>query len=105
MSNVRPAMKWLILFALIVPHLAVGRPTALLAEEAYFECPTSRSLQGGIFGKGPIRRFGPSPASCSGSEWQRISREDFKAKATQWYGKNWEVEIPFFKNASGAAQK
>ena len=100
-------MKRLIALMLILPMLGVAgeRPPARLAEEAYFECPTSRSLQGGIFGKGPVRTFGPSPAGCSENEWQRISREDFKARATQLYGKNWEAEIPFFKAMSSASPK
>jgi hypothetical protein len=100
-------MKCLFVLALTLPlqALAGDRPPALLAEEAYFECPASRSLQGGVFGKGPVRRFGPSPATCSGNGWQRITREDFKAKATRWYGKDWEAEIPFFKAASGTSQR
>lgn len=67
-----------------------------MIEEAYFECPKTRSLQGGIFGKGPLRRFGPVTGGCRAAEWKRISRVEFKAKAVGWYGVDWSREIPFF---------
>ena len=71
-------------------------PPAARAEEAYFVCASSRSLHGGIFGKGPIRRYGPRPGTCTTSEWKRVGREEFKATATQWHGVDWAKEIPFF---------
>ena len=71
-------------------------PPHLMIEEAYFACPASKSLQGGIFGKGPLRTFGSRPGACAKQEWQRVSREEFKALATRWHGVDWEREIPFF---------
>lgn len=74
-------------------------------EEAYFACAASHSLQGGIFGKGPVRRFGPRPGACAAAEWSRISLAEFKALATSWYGIDWQVDIGFFSRepASGAS--
>jgi hypothetical protein len=76
-----------------------------MAEEAYFVCPASRTLQGGIFGKGPIRKFGAQPGDCHSREWLRISRQEFKAKASEWYGVNWERDIPFFAEIRAGEKK
>jgi hypothetical protein len=86
---------------LVVPALACGSelPPHKMIEEAYFVCEPSRSLKGGIFGKGPLRSFGPSPGSCAASEWRRVTREEFKSRATDWYAKDWTAEIPFFSEA------
>ena len=73
-------------------------PPHAMVERAYFECVESHSLQGGIFGKGPLRRFGPVPGDCSEAQWKRISREEFKSLATAWYGIDWTSEIPFFSH-------
>jgi hypothetical protein len=73
-------------------------PARKMIEEAYFECAASRSLQGGIFGKGPLRKFGPQPGDCSSSQWKRISRAEFKVRASQWHGADWNADIPFFKD-------
>jgi hypothetical protein len=68
-----------------------------MIEHAYFKCAASKGLEGGIYGKGPFMRFGPNPAPCSSSEWIRISRLEFKSLATEWYGKNWGQEIPWWQ--------
>jgi len=95
-------MKLVLAAVLLAPLTAIAgeQPPHTAIEEAYFECTASQSLQGGIFGKGPLRKFGPQPGACSAKQWQRVSREQFKERATQWYGANWEAEIPFFKASS-----
>ena len=94
-----------VLFALFgTAHAMAGeRPPHLMIEEAYFVCLPSHTLQGGIFGKGPIRKFGPQPGACAEIEWRRISREQFKDLAVQWYAVAWERDIPFFSRASAPA--
>lgn len=74
-----------------------SEPKHDLIDGAYFKCESSRSLEGGIYGKGPLLRFGPQPSSCSSAQWVRITRGEFKVLATQWYGKDWSQEIPFWK--------
>jgi hypothetical protein len=93
-------MRTAFVLLLIVPLLAVAgeAPPNKMIEEAYFECAASRSLQGGIFGKGPLRKFGPQPGECLSSQWKRISRTEFKARASQWHSVDWNTDIPFFKD-------
>ena len=73
------------------PHTAI--------ERAYFKCDASRSLEGGIYGKGPFKRFGPKESACSSKEWVPIAHTEFKRLATEWYGHNWSNEIPFWVEA------
>jgi hypothetical protein len=91
-------MRRLVFALLIAPSFAGAgdRPPHRMIEEAYFVCEPSRSLQGGIFGKGPLRAFGPLPGGCSATEWRRLTRDEFKSRATEWYAKDWGTEIPFF---------
>jgi hypothetical protein len=70
-----------------------------MIDHAYFKCEASRNLEGGIYGKGPFKRFGPEHSACSALEWTRISRPEFKQLATEWYGQRWENEIPFWSCA------
>ena len=84
--------------------LAGEPPPHGMIELAYFECVESHSLQGGIFGKGPLRRFGPVPGDCAKAQWKRISRGEFKSLATAWYGVDWTSEAPFFSRGPAASQ-
>ena len=65
-------------------------------EYAFYKCVASRSLEGGIYKKGPFRRFGRDPPTCSTTQWERIERDEFKRLATEWHGKQWEAEILFW---------
>jgi hypothetical protein len=56
----------------------------------------SKNLEGGIYGKGPFKKFGLSSSSCWRSEWVEITREEFKKLATEWYGYDWSNEIPYW---------
>jgi hypothetical protein len=71
-------------------------PPHRMIELAYFKCDASRNLEGGIYGKGPFKRFGPEQSACSSSEWASIKREEFKRLAAEWYGYDWNKEIPFW---------
>jgi len=71
-------------------------PPHSMIELAYFKCEASKNLEGGIYGKGPFKRFGPEESACSKEDWVRISHEEFKTLATQWYGVNWDNEIPWW---------
>jgi len=91
-------MKSFTVFALFFcASAAAGEPPLHgMIDHAYFVCPSSRSLQGGIFGKGPTRRFGPQPGECAKTEWVKIPRAKFKELAVKWYGIVWKDDIPFF---------
>src|SRR5215468_10239197 len=83
----------LMLFTFLVVGCSSDPPHQLI-ENTYFKCTESKSLEGGIYGKGPFLRLGPHPAACSSSKWERVSRKEFKALATEWYGKDWCNAIP-----------
>jgi hypothetical protein len=70
-----------------------------MIEQAYFKCEDSKSLEGGIYGKGPFKKFGPEDSACSSSEWQSISLDEFRKLATQWYEVNWSNEIAWWNRA------
>jgi hypothetical protein len=66
--------------------------------EAYYVCEKSKSLVGGIFGKGPIRNFGKNENSCFRDQWEKIDKQTFKDFAVQWYEHDWDTDIPFWQN-------
>ncbi len=63
----------------------------------FFKCEKSRSLRGGIYGKGPFKKFGPKESNCNKREWTEIDKNEFKKLATTWYGYDWSKEIPFWQ--------
>lgn len=69
----------------------------MAVEEAYFSCAKCGSLVGGIFGKGPIRKYDSDNASRCVHDWQRTSRIEFQALTTDRFGVDWSNEIPFFQ--------
>jgi hypothetical protein len=64
--------------------------------EGYHTCPKCDSLEGGIFGKGPIREFRSEAAERCIHDWQMVSRLRFQSLATEQFGKDWSSEIPFW---------
>jgi hypothetical protein len=94
--------------AILLPPFVVHAgdpPPHKMIEEAYFACATSRTLQGGIFGKGPLRKFGPQPGACSTEQWRRISRDEFKSLASEWHKIDWSTDMPFFKENRANVQR
>ena len=73
-------------------------PSHALMDHKYMVCEESKSLEGGIYGKGPFKRFGP-PGVCAVDQWLVISKEDFKRLAMEWYGFDWSEEIPFWQQS------
>ena len=70
-------------------------PPHRMVEQSYFKCEASRSLVGGIWGKGPFKRMGPESA-CRKSDWVKIEKKAFRELATEWHGVDWSKEIPFW---------
>ena len=91
------AFVHLLALAVCVAACASSEPKHDMIEQAYFKCDSSRSLEGGIYGKGPFLRFGPDPSACSSAQWVRITRGQFKNLASGWYGKDWSQENWWWK--------
>ena len=98
MSISSSLIKTIVAIAILCPlnSWAGENPPYKMIEMAYFKCEASRNLEGGIYGKGPLKRFGPEESACTQKQWVRISREEFKGLATQWYGQDWDSEIPWW---------
>lgn len=79
-------------------HVHADEPSHVLMDHKYWACEESKSLEGGIYGKGPFKRFGP-PGACAEDKWQAVSQKDFKRLAVEWYGFDWSEEIPFWQQS------
>ena len=90
----------IILFFTFIWWQSLKQPPAFgLIVEKYYVCKEHRILEGGIFGKGPTRKFSKTNGKswCSRNEWEEIDRKTFKKLATEWYGVDWSDEIPYWQ--------
>jgi len=87
-----------LLFSLMGPRSRGAEPDHKMIDYRFFKCEKTRDLRGGIYGKGPFKRFGPEESKCKKTEWVEINREEFKSLATEWYGYDWSQEIPFWRD-------
>ena len=71
-------------------------PDHMMIEMAFFKCDKCRSLEGGIYGKGPFKSLHTAKAATCIHSWQKVSRNEFMDLATQWQGVDWSNEIPFW---------
>jgi hypothetical protein len=71
-------------------------PEHKMIEMAFFKCEKCRSLEGGIYGKGPFKSLHTPEAKACVHEWQAIGMEEFKILGTEWRGLDWTNEIPFW---------
>ena len=55
----------------------------------YFKCEKCHAMEGGIYGKGPLKRYRTSTSRGCRHNWERISRSEFKLLASQWHGEVW----------------
>lgn len=74
-----------------------SEPEHKMIDLKFYKCEQSRNLEGGIYGKGPFKKFGPEKAKCRKDEWVEIDKEEFKKLGTLWYAYDWSNEIPFWK--------
>jgi len=86
-----------LMFCLLCSSAHAAEPPHKAIEQAFFKCEAGRSLQGGIYGKGPFKRFGPEPSQCSEAQWVRISKEEFRSLASEWHSQNWGKEIEWWQ--------
>ena len=92
-----------LLLIIFTPILVAGEheaPPHKMIEQAFFKCEASKTLEGGIYGKGPFRRFGPKESLCSENEWVKINQKEFKLLAKQWHSYDWsnEKNMPFWSS-------
>ena len=71
-------------------------PEHKMIEMAFFKCEKCRSIEGGIYGKGPFKSFHSEDAKTCVHNWQKVSRKEFKNLGTTWAGIDWTKEIPFW---------
>jgi hypothetical protein len=62
----------------------------------YFACEKCGSLDGGIYGKGPVKHFRTKTGHWCVHDWRLIDRAEFKRQATEVFGVDWSKEIPFW---------
>lgn len=96
-------MKWMILMLAAVLTGCVGcrtdrPPKHKMIEMAFFKCEKCRSLEGGIYGKGPFKSLHADQAKACVHNWQSIDMKEFKALGTEWKGIDWTKEIPFWNS-------
>jgi hypothetical protein len=73
-------------------------PDHKMIEMAFFTCEKCRSLEGGIYGKGPFKSYHTTEAGKCIHQWQEITMDEFKALATQRVAIDWSREIPFWRS-------
>jgi len=71
-------------------------PEHKMIEMAFFKCEKCRSLEGGIYGKGPFKSLRTPEAKACVHDWQAIGMGEFKRLGTEWRGTDWTKEIPFW---------
>ncbi|HED35086.1 MAG TPA: hypothetical protein ENJ08_12885 [Gammaproteobacteria bacterium] len=89
-----------VLFFFYIWFTALKQPPSYgLIVEKYYVCREYKILYGGIFGKGPTRKFSNKSAKswCWRSEWEEIDRKMFKKLAIEWYGIKWEEEAAYWQ--------
>jgi|GEM_PF-3471103 len=64
----------------------------VICSEGYYKCEKCKSLDGGIFGKGPCKNFMTKKATFCIHKWEKISKSDFRIYATQWFNYDWTKE-------------
>lgn len=91
-------MRYVFLVSLLIEtiYLHASEPEHALMDHRYWACEQSKSLEGGIYGKGPFKKFGPTGV-CSQEEWRAVSQEEFRRLASEWYRFDWSEEIPFWQ--------
>lgn len=64
--------------------------------EAYFKCEKCKSLDGGLYGKGPTRQFRTTDGKKCEHVWSKTTRADFRALAALRFNVDWSRDTPFW---------
>jgi hypothetical protein len=73
-------------------------PSHRSVECAFFYCAKCDSLDGGIYGKGPVKSLRSATAERCRHEWGRLSREQFKELSKDNFGIDWSKESPWWSS-------
>lgn len=94
------ALVAMVVLALFLWSSLKQPPAHALIVEKYYVCQTHQALHGGIFGKGPTKRFFPPDGRqwCWRWEWKEIGKEEFKLLASKWYGADWNKEGDWWRS-------
>jgi len=64
----------------------------------YYICEKCQSIEGGIYGKGPIKVLHNKKSNWCIHKWEEINKKEFKELATKWFKIDWGKEIPFWNS-------
>lgn len=67
-----------------------------IAEE-YHRCEKCGSLNGGIYGKGPLASFEATGAASCWHRWHQISKAEFQKQAKENFADEWSKTSPFLQ--------
>lgn len=59
----------------------------------YHVCDKCGSLDGGVYGKGPHKRFRTDAGGWCAHDWRPIDRAEFKQQAAERFGVDWSLTI------------
>ena len=93
----RTSLLFLGFVAVLIAGCAGQPPRHAMIEQAYFKCGKCKSVEGGIYGKGPFMKLHAEEAPKCVHRWQRISRDEFKELAEQWHDVDWSTAIPYWQ--------
>jgi len=83
--------------AFIFAGCAGQGPRHMMIEQAFFKCNKCRSIEGGIYGKGPFMKLHDEKAAACVHRWQRINKDEFKELAEGWHDVNWGTPVGFWE--------
>jgi hypothetical protein len=98
--NIRRIAGVALLLLLAAGCLYDRAPAHRRVEMAFFACGECRSLEGGNYGKGPIRKFRSHKAGNCAHTWRRLTQTEFESLATRWFGFDWSAETRFWTGTS-----
>jgi hypothetical protein len=96
-NEVRALAPLLLVFTLAGCAIRDRPPHAFLPPiaEEYYVCAKCGSLDGGIYGKGPLAHFRSAGAATCRHQWMQITFADFKRQAQTRFPVQW-ADAPHF---------
>lgn len=72
--------------------------TRFVIDQTYFTCGKCHALEGGIYGKGPTKRYRTAKSRWCVHKWRRISKAEFRELAAKYYGEDWSKHDGYWWN-------
>ncbi|MFZ5471465.1 MAG: hypothetical protein ACOZIN_18735 [Myxococcota bacterium] len=95
---IRLALVVVAITCLLIAWKLDRAPPHGVIDVGFFACKRCRSLSGGIFGKGPFKNFNGSRRRHCFHDWERMSLEEFRERASRDYGVDWSQESGWWKS-------